>query len=183
MNPIVQNGLVPVFLDVKVPTYNIDVTHLEEAVGPRTRAIMIAHTLGNPFDLGAVTAFAKRHGLWLVEDCCDAVGGTYGGRPVAWAAAIEAVAIIRQPAFLAHARRLGDVMREVMEGWKAEWPIVGDVRGLGPMMLAEFVRSATPRSTTTRPMMSRNVGLDLELDRLVERVVEATGCPGDRPWR
>jgi CDP-6-deoxy-D-xylo-4-hexulose-3-dehydrase len=82
VNPIVQNGLVPVFLDVKVPSYNIDVTRLEEAVGPRTRAIMIAHTLGNPFDLDAVTAFAKRHGLWFVEDCCDAVGATYRGRKV-----------------------------------------------------------------------------------------------------
>jgi CDP-6-deoxy-D-xylo-4-hexulose-3-dehydrase len=80
VNPIVQNGLVPVFLDVKVPSYNIDVSRLDDAVGPRTRAIMIAHTLGNPFDLGAVTAFAKRHNLWLVEDCCDAVGATYGGR-------------------------------------------------------------------------------------------------------
>jgi CDP-4-dehydro-6-deoxyglucose reductase, E1 len=82
VNPIVQNGLVPVFLDVKVPSYNIDVTRLEEAIGPRTRAIMIAHTLGNPFDLGAVTAAAKRHNLWLVEDCCDAMGATYEGRKV-----------------------------------------------------------------------------------------------------
>jgi CDP-6-deoxy-D-xylo-4-hexulose-3-dehydrase len=82
LNPIIQNGLVPVFLDVKVPSYNIDVARLEEAVGPRTRAIMIAHTLGNPFDLDAVTAFAKRHDLWFVEDCCDAVGGTYRGRNV-----------------------------------------------------------------------------------------------------
>jgi CDP-6-deoxy-D-xylo-4-hexulose-3-dehydrase len=82
VNPIVQNGLVPVFLDVKVPSYNIDVTHLEEAIGPRTRAIMIAHTLGNPFDLATVTAVAKRHDLWLVEDCCDAIGATYQGKKV-----------------------------------------------------------------------------------------------------
>ncbi len=82
VNPIIQNGLVPVFLDVKVPTYNIDVTRLEEAMGPRTRAIMIAHTLGNPFDLAAVTALAKRHNLWLVEDCCDAMGATYKGQKV-----------------------------------------------------------------------------------------------------
>jgi 4-aminobutyrate aminotransferase/(S)-3-amino-2-methylpropionate transaminase len=68
------------------------------------------------------------------------VGGTYGGSPVACRAAIEAVNIIRQPEFLAHARRLGDVMREVLAGWKAAYPIVGDVRGLGPMMVVEFVR-------------------------------------------
>ena len=82
VNPILQNGLVPVFLDVHVPTYNIDVTGLEAALGPRTRAIMIAHTLGNPFDLGAVVAFARKHGLWLVEDACDALGATYGGRNI-----------------------------------------------------------------------------------------------------
>jgi CDP-4-dehydro-6-deoxyglucose reductase, E1 len=82
VNPIVQNGLVPVFLDVKVPTYNIDVSRLEEAVGPRTRAIMIAHTLGNPFNLDAVTGLAKKHDLWLVEDCCDAMGATYRGQKV-----------------------------------------------------------------------------------------------------
>jgi len=82
VNPIVQNGLVPVFLDVTVPSCNIDVSRLEEAVGPRTRAIMIAHTLGNPFDLGAVSAFVKRHNLWFVEDSCDAMGATYNGRNI-----------------------------------------------------------------------------------------------------
>ena len=80
VNPIVQNRLVPVFCDVSVPTYNLDVAQLEEALSERTRAIMLAHTLGNPFDLDAVTAFAEKHGLWLVEDCCDALGGTYRGR-------------------------------------------------------------------------------------------------------
>ena len=82
VNPIVQNGLVPVFLDVTVPSYNIDVSRLEEAVSQRTRAVFLAHTLGNPFDLDAVTAFARRHDLWLIEDCCDAVGSTYRGKPV-----------------------------------------------------------------------------------------------------
>jgi CDP-6-deoxy-D-xylo-4-hexulose-3-dehydrase len=82
VNPILQNGLVPVFVDVTVPTYNIDVTQLEAARSERTRAVMLAHTLGNPFDLGAVTAFVKKHGLWLIEDCCDALGATYAGRPV-----------------------------------------------------------------------------------------------------
>jgi CDP-6-deoxy-D-xylo-4-hexulose-3-dehydrase len=82
VNPIVQNGLVPVFVDVHVPTYNIDVTALEAARSGRTRAIMAAHTLGNPFDLGAVVEFAKRYDLWLIEDCCDALGATYAGQNV-----------------------------------------------------------------------------------------------------
>lgn len=82
VNPIIQNGLVPVFVDVQVPTYNIDVDQLEEARSDRTRAVMVAHTLGNPFDLGAVRAFCDKHDLWLVEDCCDAVGSTYDGRMV-----------------------------------------------------------------------------------------------------
>jgi CDP-6-deoxy-D-xylo-4-hexulose-3-dehydrase len=82
VNPILQNGLVPVFVDVTVPTYNIDVTQLHAALSPRTRAIMLAHTLGNPFDLDAVTAFAQRHGLFLIEDCCDAIGSTYRGQNV-----------------------------------------------------------------------------------------------------
>ena len=82
VNPIIQNGLVPVFVDVTIPTYDIDVTQLEAARSDRTRAVMLAHTLGNPFDLGAVSEFCRKHGLWLVEDCCDAVGATYGGKHV-----------------------------------------------------------------------------------------------------
>lgn len=82
VNPVVQNRLVPVFVDVHLPTYNIDVSALEEARSPRTRAVMIAHTLGNPFDLDAVGAFCRSHDLWLVEDCCDAVGATYRGQKV-----------------------------------------------------------------------------------------------------
>lgn len=82
VNPIIQNGLVPVFVDVTVPTYNLDVTMLDAALSDRTRAIMVAHTLGNPFDLDAVKAFAEKHDLWLIEDCCDALGSTYRGQPV-----------------------------------------------------------------------------------------------------
>jgi CDP-6-deoxy-D-xylo-4-hexulose-3-dehydrase len=82
VNPIIQNNLIPVFIDVHIPTYNVDVNYLEAALSPRTRAIMIAHTLGNPFDLDAVTEFARKHDLWLIEDCCDAVGATYNGRMV-----------------------------------------------------------------------------------------------------
>jgi len=82
VNPIVQNGLLPVFVDVSIPTYNIDVTLLDAAKSDRTRALVIAHTLGNPFDVAAVVDFARKHDLWLVEDCCDAVGATYGGKKV-----------------------------------------------------------------------------------------------------
>ena len=82
VNPIIQNGLIPVFVDVQIPTYNIDVTQLEAAVSDRTRAIMLAHTLGNPFDVDAVMALATKHNLWVIEDCCDAVGSLYKGRPV-----------------------------------------------------------------------------------------------------
>lgn len=82
INPTIQNNLVPVFVDVQLETYDIDCSQLEAAVSDRTRAVMIAHTLGNPFDLDAVTAFCKKHDLWLVEDCCDAVGATYKGQGV-----------------------------------------------------------------------------------------------------
>jgi CDP-6-deoxy-D-xylo-4-hexulose-3-dehydrase len=82
VNPILQHGAVPVFVDVDIPTYNIDVTKLGAALSEKTRAIMIAHTLGNPFNLKVVTEFARRHGLWLIEDCCDALGAEYEGRRV-----------------------------------------------------------------------------------------------------
>ncbi len=80
VNPILQNNLVPVFLDVEMGTYNIDVNQLEAAVSKRTRAIMVAHTLGNPFNLAAVMEFAKRHDLFVVEDNCDALGARYNGQ-------------------------------------------------------------------------------------------------------
>jgi CDP-6-deoxy-D-xylo-4-hexulose-3-dehydrase len=82
VNPAIQNGVVPVFVDVHIPTYNVDASRIESAITPRTKAIMLAHTLGNPFDLATVTDVARRHNLWLVEDCCDALGATYGGRRV-----------------------------------------------------------------------------------------------------
>ncbi len=75
--PIIQYGAVPVFVDVSLPTYNIDVSRLEEARSERTKAVMVAHTLGNPFDLAEVKAFCDRHELWLVEDNCDALGSRY----------------------------------------------------------------------------------------------------------
>ncbi|MFZ4700594.1 MAG: lipopolysaccharide biosynthesis protein RfbH [Candidatus Methylumidiphilus sp.] len=82
VNPILQFGAVPVFVDVDIPTYNIDPAKIEEAIGPKTKAIMLAHTLGNPYDLEAVTVLAKKYNLWLIEDCCDALGSTYGGKLV-----------------------------------------------------------------------------------------------------
>ena len=77
VTPMLQYGAVPVFVDVTVPQYNIDVTKLEEALSKKTKAVMIAHTLGNPFDLSAVKAFCDKHNLWLVEDNCDALGSQY----------------------------------------------------------------------------------------------------------
>jgi len=82
VNPSFNNNLVPVFLDVDIPTYNMKVDALEEALSPRTRAIMLAHTLGNPFDLDAIMAFAKKHDLFVIEDTCDALGATYDGKKV-----------------------------------------------------------------------------------------------------
>ncbi len=82
VNPILQNGLVPVFVDITLPGYGVDVNALEAACSPRTKAVIIAHTLGNPYDAGAVADLARRRGLWMIEDCCDAVGATVNGRPV-----------------------------------------------------------------------------------------------------
>ncbi|MBS1815608.1 MAG: lipopolysaccharide biosynthesis protein RfbH [Acidobacteria bacterium] len=82
VNPILQNRCVPVFIDVTFPTYEVDVTMLEAARSEKTKAVMIAHTLGNVFDLDAVTAFCKKYKLWLIEDCCDALGSTYKGQKV-----------------------------------------------------------------------------------------------------
>ena len=80
VNPIFQNRLVPVFIDVTLPGYEVDVTMLEAARSEKTKAVMIAHTLGNVFDLDAVTEFCKKYNLWLVEDCCDALGSTFNGK-------------------------------------------------------------------------------------------------------
>ena len=82
INPILQQGAVPVFLDVEIPTYNIDVSKLEHAISPKTKAVFIAHTLGNPFNLAAIRQFCDQHNLWLIEDCCDALGSEYAGKKV-----------------------------------------------------------------------------------------------------
>ena len=82
VNPILQNNCIPVFVDVDIPTYNIKTDLLEEAYSEKTKAVMIAHTLGNPYNLKAVKAFTEKHNLWLIEDCCDALGSEYNGEKV-----------------------------------------------------------------------------------------------------
>ena len=82
VNPIIQFGAIPVFVDVDKHTHNIDASKIEAAIGPQTKAIMLAHSLGNPFNLDVVTALCKKYNLWLVEDCCDALGTTYKGQMV-----------------------------------------------------------------------------------------------------
>ena len=82
VNPVIQFGAVPVFVDVDRLTHNIDASKIEAAISPKTKAIMLAHSLGNPFNLDVVTALCKKHNLWLVEDCCDALGTTYRGQMV-----------------------------------------------------------------------------------------------------
>jgi CDP-6-deoxy-D-xylo-4-hexulose-3-dehydrase len=82
VNPIIQFGAIPVFVDVNLENYNIDITKIENAISDKTKAIMIAHTLGNPFDVEAVQTIAKKYNLWLIEDCCDALGSTYAGKKV-----------------------------------------------------------------------------------------------------
>ena len=80
VNPILQNGLIPVFADVNVGTYNLDVVQLERALSAKTKAVFLAHTLGNMFDMPAVLAFCQKHNLWLIEDSCDALGATWNGQ-------------------------------------------------------------------------------------------------------
>lgn len=82
VNPTIQNGLIPVFVDVDIPTYNIAPSLIEAAVSDKTKAIMVAHTLGNAFDLAEVRRIADKYNLWLIEDCCDALGTTYDGKMV-----------------------------------------------------------------------------------------------------
>jgi CDP-6-deoxy-D-xylo-4-hexulose-3-dehydrase len=80
VNPIIQNGMIPVFVDVELRTYDAVIDQVKEAISPKTRAIMMAHTLGNPFDVAAIKAICKEHNLWLIEDSCDALGSTYDGK-------------------------------------------------------------------------------------------------------
>ena len=80
VNPIIQNRLIPVFVDIAIGTYDAVIDQIREAISPKTRAIMMAHTLGNPFDVDQIKQICKEHNLWLIEDSCDALGSTYGGK-------------------------------------------------------------------------------------------------------
>lgn len=80
VNPVIQFGAIPVFIDIELPTYNMDISRLEEALSDKSKAIFVAHTLGNPFDLEALRHFANKHNLWLIEDNCDALGSEYNGK-------------------------------------------------------------------------------------------------------
>ena len=138
-----QHGIVMIADEVQCGMGRTGRVFACEHYGIAPDLLVTAKALGGGMPIGAVTGRAD------VMDSAHpgGVGGTYGGNPVACAAALAAVELIRQPAFLAHARHLGDVMREVMTGWQRDYPIVGDVRGLGPMMLVEFVKdqqSKTP---------------------------------------
>jgi CDP-6-deoxy-D-xylo-4-hexulose-3-dehydrase len=82
VNPVIQNGMIPVFVDVEIGTYNINPEELIRAIGPKTKAIFLAHTLGNPYNLDVVMDLVEKHDLWLIEDCCDALGSTYNGKKV-----------------------------------------------------------------------------------------------------
>jgi CDP-6-deoxy-D-xylo-4-hexulose-3-dehydrase len=82
VNPIIQFGAIPVFVDIDPITHNIDASKIEEAISPKTKAVMLAHSLGNPFNLGVVKALCRKYNLWLIEDCCDALGSTYDGQMV-----------------------------------------------------------------------------------------------------
>src|SRR5262245_8638955 len=146
-----QHGIVMIGAEVQCGFGGTGRLFAVEHYGIVPDLVVSAKSLGAGMPIGAVTGRAEI----MDSSHLGGVGGTYGGSPVACRAALEAVEIIRQPEFLAHARALGDVMREVLTEWKAKFPIVGDVRGLGPMMLVEFVRDretkepATPEDTLT----------------------------------
>ncbi len=82
INPFITLGVVPVFVDITIPEYNINTSQIEAAITPKTKVIMVAHTLGNPFPVEEIAAICKKHNLWLIEDCCDALGATYNGKHV-----------------------------------------------------------------------------------------------------
>jgi len=82
VSPIINYGAIPVFVDITIPEYNVDVSQLEQALSRKTKAVILAHTLGNPFNVKAVKEFCNKHNLWLIEDCCDAIGGIYEGQNV-----------------------------------------------------------------------------------------------------
>jgi len=137
-----QHGIVMIADEVQCGMGRTGKVFASEHYGLVPDLLVTAKSLGGGMPIGAVTGRAD-----LMDSAHPGgVGGTYGGNPVTCAAALAAVDLIRQPAFLTHATRLGEVMREVMTGWQRAFPIVGDVRGLGPMMLVEFVKDQTSKA-------------------------------------
>jgi len=130
-----QHGIVMIADEVQCGSGRTGRLFAVEHYGIVPDIIVSAKSLGAGMPIGAVTGRAE-----IMDSAhLGGIGSTYGGSPVACAAALEALRIIRQPEFLAHANRLGGVLRDTLNGWKSKWPIVGDVRGLGPMMLVELV--------------------------------------------
>lgn len=144
-----QHGIVLIADEVQCGSGRTGKLYAVEHYGIVPDLIVSAKALGAGMPIGAVTGRAE-----IMDSAhLGGIGGTYGGSPVACAAALAALNMIRQPEFLAQAVRLGDTMREIMEGWKAKWPIVGDVRGLGPMLLAEFVADREKKTPLPAPQV------------------------------
>ena len=140
-----QHGIVMIADEVQCGMGRTGHVFASEHYGLVPDLLCTAKSLGGGMPIGAVTGRAEI----MDSSHPGGVGGTYGGNPVACAAALAAIEMIRQPVFLAHARHLGDAMREVMTGWQRDYPIVGDVRGLGPMMLVECVKDQQSKTPAT----------------------------------
>jgi 4-aminobutyrate aminotransferase/(S)-3-amino-2-methylpropionate transaminase len=142
-----QHGIVLIADEVQCGSGRTGKLYAVEHYGIVPDLIVSAKSLGAGMPIGAVTGRAE-----IMDSAhLGGIGGTYGGSPVACAAAIAALNILRQPEFLAQANVLGDAMREIMESWKAKYPIVGDVRGLGPMLLTEFVADRETKTPLSAP--------------------------------
>jgi 4-aminobutyrate aminotransferase/(S)-3-amino-2-methylpropionate transaminase len=144
-----QHGIVLIADEVQCGSGRTGKLFAVEHYGVVPDLIVSAKSLGAGMPVGAVTGRAE-----IMDSAhLGGIGGTYGGSPVACAASVAALNILRQPEFLAHANLVGDTMREIMEGWKAQWPIVGDVRGLGPMLLTEFVANRETKTPLPAPQV------------------------------
>ena len=141
VNPILQNRLVPVFLDVELATYEIDCTKLEEAYSPKVKAVMIAHTLGNVFNVDAIAAFCRKYNLWLIEDCCDALGSTYKGQKVGTFGDIATVSF-----YPAHHITMGEG-RSRLDGQTGAPGADRQLQRLGPRLLVRTRRRQYLRQT------------------------------------
>jgi CDP-6-deoxy-D-xylo-4-hexulose-3-dehydrase len=169
--PIVQNGCVPVFVDVDLATGNVDVERLAAAIGPKTRAIMLAHTLGNPFDLANVTALARAHDLWLIEDCCDALGSTYDGRHVGGFGDLATVSFFpahhittgEGGAVLTNRRSLAILVESFRDWGRDCWCVPGDANSCGKRF--DWQSGELPRGYDHKYVFS-HVGYNLNVTEL-----------------